>query len=311
MVKRYKAVLFDLFGTIALFNPDKLPVFDWNGRTTRSTMGRLRDVVVQTVPSLQFEHFYHALTAVNQELGEIRTKDMREIVSAERFRRTLVRAGLDDSSETAALGESLSLAHMDLLAQATEVPASHTQFVAQTSEQYPTALVSNFDHGPTARRVIQEGQVAEYFAHIVISAEHGWRKPHRKIFTDTLVQLNVTPESALFVGDSPTDDVIGARQVGMDMAWVNASEAELPGGCPSPQYTIQSIPELASVLFPSEIAGREVFEGPKCEPCLEQYKSLLLATVEPSAEVEGWAEEVGELDRAERSHCCVRRTRLG
>lgn len=249
-MKHYDAVLFDLFGTIALFNPDKLPVFEWKGRTTRSTLGRLRDVIADLVPSLPFERFYQALSEVNQELGALRSTQMREIVSAERFRRTLVQAGLDDTPETARLGASLSLAHMDLLASATEVPPTHTQFVARASERYPIALVSNFDHAPTARRVIQTGQVADYFACTVISAEHGWRKPHQKIFRDTLAQLKVSPQSALFVGDSPHDDVTGAQQVGMDIAWVNASGAELPGDCPRPQYTVQAIPELASLLFP-------------------------------------------------------------
>ena len=249
-MKHYDAVLFDLFGTIALFNPGKLPVFEWKGQTTRSTMGRLRDVVAEVVPALPFEQFHQALGEVNQELGAIRSTHMREISSAERFRRTLVHAGLDDTPETARLGASLSLAHMDLLAAATEVPPAHTQLVVRVSERYPTALVSNFDHAPTARRVIQEGRVADCFRCTVISAEHGWRKPHKKIFHDTLAQLQVAPQSALFVGDSPHDDVTGAQQAGMDIAWVNASGAELPAHCPRPQYAIRAIPELASLLFP-------------------------------------------------------------
>ena len=249
-MKHYDAVLFDLFGTIALFNPEKLPVFEWKGQTTRSTLGRLRDVVTEVVPSLSFERFHQALGAVNQELGAIRSAEMREISSAERFRRTLTRAGLDDTPETARLGVSLSLAHMDLLAAATEVPPAHTRFVVRVSERYPTALVSNFDHAPTARRVIQEGRVADCFRCTVISAEHGWRKPHQKIFYDTLAQLQVAPQSALFVGDSHNDDVTGAQQAGMDIAWVNAFETELPADCPRPEYTIRAIPELAALLFP-------------------------------------------------------------
>ena len=249
-MKHYDAVLFDLFGTIALFNPGKLPVFEWQGQTTRSTMGRLRDVVTEVVPALSFERFHQALGEVNQELSALRSTHMREISSAERFRRTLVQAGLDDTPETARMGVSLSLAHMDLLAAATEVPLAHTRLIARVSEHYPTALVSNFDHAPTARRVIQAGQVADCFRCTVISAEHGWRKPHQKIFHDTLAQLQVGPQSALFVGDSPHDDVIGAQRAGLDIAWVNASEAELPTDCPRPQYTIRAIPELASLLFP-------------------------------------------------------------
>lgn len=250
-MKRYDAVLFDLFGTVALFNQEKLPVFEWQGRSTRSTMGRLRDVVTETIPALSFEDFYQALTEVNQELADIRTKEMREILSARRFTMTLVRAGLDDTAATAALGETLSLAHMQLLAAATGIPATHMQLIARTRAHYRTALVSNFDHGPTARQVLQNGQVTDYFEHIVISAEHGWRKPHRKIFLDTLAQLNITPEHALFVGDSPQDDIVGAGQVGMDIAWVSRSGAKPPDGCPRPRYTVRAIPELQSVLFSS------------------------------------------------------------
>lgn len=249
-MKHYDAVLFDLFGTIALFNPGKLPVFEWKGQTTRSTLGRLRAVVAEVVPALAFEPFHQALGEVNRELAALRSTHMREISSAERFRRTLVRAGLDDTPETARLGTSLSLAHMDLLAAATEVPPAHTRFVARVSERYPTALVSNFDHAPTARRVIQDGRVADCFRCTTISAEHGWRKPHQKIFHDTLARLQVAPQAALFVGDSPHDDVIGAQQAGMDIAWVNASGAELPADCPPPQYTIRAIPELAALLLP-------------------------------------------------------------
>ena len=137
-MKRYEAVLFDLFGTVALFNQEKLPVFEWQGRSTRSTMGRLRDVVTETVPALSFEDFYQALTEVNQELADIRTKEMREIVSARRFTMTLVRAGLHDTAATAALGETLSLAHMQLLATATGIPARHMQLIARTRAHYRT-----------------------------------------------------------------------------------------------------------------------------------------------------------------------------
>lgn len=249
MPKRYAAILFDLFGTVALFHPEKLPVFEWNGGTNRSTLGRLREVVDEAIPGMSFERFYRAMRQVNGELNEIRTVEMREVASAERFRRTLVQAGLSDSSKTASLAEALALAHMDLLADATEVPPAHTRFIERTRERYRVGLVSNFDHGPTARRVIQNGRVAAYFESTVISAEHGWRKPHRKIFHDALVGLDVGPDAALFVGDSPHDDVAGAQAAGLDVAWVNAARTEIPDGCPRPQYEVRAIPELAALLL--------------------------------------------------------------
>ena len=83
-----------------------------------------------------------------------------------------------------------------------------------------------------------ENGAAPYFHHIVISDDHGWRKPHAKIFTDTLELLNVEAQDALYVGDSPQDDVIGAKGAGLDIAWVNARDVALPEGIPAPDYTI-------------------------------------------------------------------------
>jgi ribulose-1,5-bisphosphate 5-phosphatase len=47
------------------------------------------------------------------------------------------------------------------------------------------------------------------------SASHGKTKPHPAIFQSALEQLEVVPEEAAMVGDSPEDDIDGARALGM------------------------------------------------------------------------------------------------
>ena len=47
------------------------------------------------------------------------------------------------------------------------------------------------------------------------SRAHGKTKPHRSIFEAVLARLDVRPEDAAMVGDSPADDVEGARALGM------------------------------------------------------------------------------------------------
>jgi HAD superfamily hydrolase (TIGR01509 family) len=247
-MNKYRAILFDLFGTVALFDHTKLPVFEWNGQTSRSTMGRLREIYEQKKLNISFERFFLALSAVSRELGEQRSRQMREFSSLHRFSQTLLRAGFAESPETLRLAEEFSLLHMDILAESMAVPVTHEEFLAQVQQRYATALVSNFDHGPTARRVLGS-RASSHLHHIVVSDEHGWRKPHPQIFTDALSVLGVSPGEALFVGDSPQDDIVGAKTVGMDMAWVNASGVTLPDGVPQPDYIIRAIPELDKVLF--------------------------------------------------------------
>jgi FMN phosphatase YigB (HAD superfamily) len=248
-VKKYRAVLFDLFGTVALFDHQQLPLFEWNGKISRSTMGGLRVVIEEKLPALPFDQFYTNLMEVSRELGEVRTREMIEFSSVQRFSLALQRTGHDESPATTKLAEALSTAHMALLADATAIPAAHVALLAWVRQHHNVALVSNFDHGPTARQILQQAGAHAHFDHIAISAEHGWRKPHPKIFTDVLAALGDAPGQALFVGDSPHDDVIGAKSVGMDVAWVNAEGAGLPSSVPAPDYIVRAIPELETILF--------------------------------------------------------------
>ena len=64
--------------------------------------------------------------------------------------------------------------------------------------------------------------LAEFVAHHALdvdaklaSGAHGRVKPHRSIFDAVLAELDVPPERAAMVGDSPADDIEGARALGM------------------------------------------------------------------------------------------------
>jgi putative hydrolase of the HAD superfamily len=64
--------------------------------------------------------------------------------------------------------------------------------------------------------------IAEFVAHhrldvdaAIASGAHGYTKPHRSIFDAVLASLEVEPERAAMVGDSPQDDIEGARALGM------------------------------------------------------------------------------------------------
>ncbi|MGH7829988.1 MAG: hypothetical protein ACREP8_07395, partial [Candidatus Binatia bacterium] len=105
---KYSAILFDLFGTVALLDPEKLPLFEWNGQTTRSTTAALRTLCEQRAPDVPFIHFYTALTGVSRELLEARAQELREVSCVRRFTLVLIRAGLADSSATRRLAEELS-----------------------------------------------------------------------------------------------------------------------------------------------------------------------------------------------------------
>jgi HAD superfamily hydrolase (TIGR01549 family) len=62
---------------------------------------------------------------------------------------------------------------------------------------------------------------------ILTSRVHGKTKPHEAIFRALLEHLDVAAASAAMVGDDPTDDVDGARSVGM-RAWLIDRDGRFP-----------------------------------------------------------------------------------
>jgi HAD superfamily hydrolase (TIGR01549 family) len=247
-MKHYRAILFDLFNTVALFDPEKLPSFAWEGKTLRSTMGGVRPTVERLFPHVPFSLFFHTFTEVSRELGEIRSRDLREISSLECFRQVLRRLGEADSPGGLAKAQELSLVHMELLAAATEVPDDHQNLLAAVHDKYALALVSNFDHAPTARAILKKWGIETYFDAILISDEFGWRKPHRLIFTAALEQLGVKPQEALFVGDSPVDDVGGAKAASLDVVWISRDGREYPAGVPVPDWVVKSLSQINNII---------------------------------------------------------------
>jgi putative hydrolase of the HAD superfamily len=80
----------------------------------------------------------------------------------------------------------------------------------------------------------------------VSSIEHGYMKPHRSIFEAALKGVDVPAADAVMVGDSLTQDVDGARRLGMRGVLVARSGP--PVAAPHDVPVIQSLRELPPLL---------------------------------------------------------------
>ena len=248
-MKKYRGILFDLFATLALWYPEKLPKFTYRGKTIPSTMGELRVLVEELVTRASFDEFYAAFTLVNERNAQHKAEHAREIPSLQRFIDILLELGYTDNHETTEIARQLSLRHMDLLSSVVKIPPEYGTFLDELRSRYRLALVSNFDHHPTALSILKRDGVYDHFHEIIISDAHGYRKPHHRIFIDTLELLSLPAEEVLFVGDSWDDDVVGAQQAGIDVAWVNPKKK--PHGITNhfPTYEIGEVLALRQILL--------------------------------------------------------------
>jgi HAD superfamily hydrolase (TIGR01549 family) len=242
----YRALLFDLFRTVLLFTP-QAPTGQVHEPTWRGAMAGLRAQFEAILPPPQFEPFLDALVAASDDIARARAPEYRELPIEERYQRALRRIGCADAQ---AADMAARLSEIQLAAQVANsvLPADHAAALDDLGARYRLGLVSNFDHGPAARAVLARHGLDRRFASIAISIEVGRRKPHPQIFRRALRELGVEASQALFIGDSPREDVGGASAVGMDTAWVNAAGKAWPEGLAAPTYVLSSLGDLTSVL---------------------------------------------------------------
>ena len=245
---RYTAVFFDLFDTLVRFRRDQLPAIEIDGKTVRSTAGRLHGVLCAHVPELTLEQCYGALLASWKEAERLRDLDDREVSASERFTDFFRRLSLDPDRVPVALRQSLLDAHRDELSRAAVFPEHYGPLLRRLAMTHQLAVVSNFDYSPTALGILEAAGVKDLFATIVVSDEVGWRKPKADIFQVALQRTGADPARTLFVGDRADIDIVGAHRVGMDAAWINPDREPLPAGMAAPRFEIRDLAELEEIL---------------------------------------------------------------
>ncbi len=248
MSARPAAVLFDLFDTLVDFERDRLPLVTVAGKEIRTSSGAAHAVIRQAYPAISLEAFYEAFVESLREVNERREREGIEVTAAERFARCFARLGLPDTDATASVRGAALEAHMGSLATATACPPERREVVRTLGGRYRLGLVSNFDHGATARALLTRHGFDGAFEVTLISADVGFRKPYPEIFHLACRALRIAPAAGLFVGDSLSIDVAGARGVGMPCVWVNREGATLGRADPQPDHTIQHLPDLLALV---------------------------------------------------------------
>jgi putative hydrolase of the HAD superfamily len=81
-------------------------------------------------------------------------------------------------------------------------------------ERFPLAIVSD-GQSSYARGELHKVGLTEYFDPIVVSGDHGFRKPDPRLFQLALDGMGIPAEKALYVGNDMHRDIYGAREIGM------------------------------------------------------------------------------------------------
>lgn len=93
---------------------------------------------------------------------------------------------------------------------------------------------------------LDEQGLLPYLEHTIFSGDLGIWKPNPGIFEHMLAALEVPPDEAVFVGDSPREDVRGAQRAGMRAIWKRSSE--FPQGDVRPDAIVDELPDILPLI---------------------------------------------------------------
>ena len=115
------------------------------------------------------------------------------------------------------------------------------------SEGYKLAIVSNTPYHEMIVAKLEKEGLLDFFEVVVSSHRVGVRKPNRRIFEYALESLGGRPTEAVMIGDSPYEDVMGAKRMGMLALWVfwEGTSASLADGIVK---SLDEVPKLLKVI---------------------------------------------------------------
>ena len=243
-----RAVVFDLFDTLVDLSMDTLPRVAIEGREIPSTAGALHEALGART-SVGFGDFTRVLAAVDREWRATHWERDRELSTLERFSRVAKALGLDDPE----VPGILTSVHMGMLASIAAAPPHHAALLARLRARFRIGLCSNWSWTPTALAILEATQLRASLDAVVISADHGLRKPRREIFESTLAALGVAPEEAVHVGDNLKADVSGAAALGIRTVWITRRVGDPAAALAKhtgvrPDHVIADLAELEGLL---------------------------------------------------------------
>jgi putative hydrolase of the HAD superfamily len=242
-----RAVLFDLDDTLSDYS-----------KSAKWSLSQVADYAVDhngnlTGLGLQ-EAYYHARDDLEQEAAQV-----GEALYAKRsglevryliWERALQRCGVSSPLLARAVAARYGLER----AQTISLFPDALPVLTRLKQGYALGLVVN---GPAdiQREQIERLRLEPFFSTILIEGEVGYGKPTPAVFGLAAEKVGCDPSEAVFVGDSLTEDIAGAKAAGLRAVWVNRAGQPLSSEDPAPNAEIVRLSDLPQVI--ADLSGAE------------------------------------------------------
>lgn len=235
-----EAVIFDFIGTLT----------DLVSYSLEKSEEKLFRSLKEAGYTMSRKRFFDAYGKAHQKYRKIRYEKLVEITNAVWISEALNLLGYSVTPEDRKIKTAVDVFFEDYVIGLKLRPTAKFT-LRKLSGSYKLGLVSNFTYSPTIYAALRKLRINEHFNAVIVSEEIGWRKPSRKIFLEALSRLQVEVGRAVFVGDTPLEDISGASQLGMKTIFIpsqfkSRSDMEMAGK--QPDYYVEKVSEVLKIL---------------------------------------------------------------
>jgi len=232
-----KAVIFDYIGTL----------INCRNYTMEASKLRLHNALATEGFDVAEAKFLDAYNAAHEKYRKVRYEQLREVTNAVWVSEALNNLGFEVTMDDCRIKTALSVFFQDFIDNL-EIRKGAKKLIHQAKEQGKVGLISNFTYAPVIYASLRKLGINQFFNAIVVSEDMGWRKPHKRIFQEALRKLQVTAEETVYIGDSPLEDIEGAKTVGMKTIFVPSqfnSLQDLRGIKQQPDIIAENLQEVS------------------------------------------------------------------
>ncbi|MEM2440380.1 MAG: HAD family hydrolase [Candidatus Bathyarchaeia archaeon] len=208
-LSKIKAVLFDFIGTLV----------NVKGYSLDTSRMKLYKAILDAGFKVGRKEFLDAYARAHEKYRVIRYQKLVEVTNAVWISEALNNLGFDTNPKDWRIKTAVNFFFEDYV-NLFRLRRCAKQVLGMLIETYKLGLVSNFTYAPVIYAGLRKVGINHFFNVVLVSEAVGWRKPHANIFNEALKRLGVKAEETIFVGDSPDEDISGAKQLGMKTIFV-------------------------------------------------------------------------------------------
>jgi putative hydrolase of the HAD superfamily len=241
-MKTVKAVIFDFIGTLAAVE----------GYSYEKSEMKLYASLLHSGFNVDYTDFVEAYKKAHQKYRTIRYEELVEVTNAVWVSEALNTLGYKTTQNNGNICAAINLFFEDYI-QSLKLRPNATTVLEKLKPNFALGLVSNFTCAPVIHTSLKKLELSQYFNAVLVSHDFGWRKPSSRVFREVLRRLKVSGDEAVYVGDSPEEDIRGAQSVGMKTVFIPSQFyglADLEKAAVRPDMKIDGLEEILEILLP-------------------------------------------------------------